>query len=217
MTQQNYISKSDLKNVRNIWAVGRNYAAHAQELGNTVPGKPLFFLKSGACIQTDDQLTWPAWALDVHHEIELAFQVNDQFQISAWGIALDLTERALQAELKKQSHPWTLAKSFIGACPISDFRKDLNWELLQKATLELSINNQIRQKAPLKQMIFMPEVLLSFVKTHFPLQPQDLILTGTPAGVGPLKSGDQLLARVFCQDEIFLSGQWTVYQPTGHK
>lgn len=192
--------------IQNIWAVGRNYAEHAKEMGQAPTLKPMFFLKSGSCISEGDSFSLPAWAKEIHHEIELAFQVDQNLQISAWALALDLTERQLQSDAKKAGQPWTLAKSFKGACPLSPLITDLEWSNLKSLEIELKINGQIRQSGGLDQMIFKPADLLAFVKEHFPLTPGDLILTGTPAGVGPLKSGDLLEARV----GNLLSHQWRV-------
>lgn len=199
-----------IANVKNIWAVGRNYAAHAQELGNKVTEKPLIFLKSGSCAVVSQMLSWPAWAQDVHHEVELALLIGPQLEISAWGLSLDLTERKIQAELKTQGHPWTLAKSFIGACPLGDFRNDLKWESLVDAEISLSVNQKVRQSGTLNQMIFTPDVLLQYIKDHFPLESGDLILTGTPAGVGPLKSGDELRATLSLQGQVLLENHWKI-------
>lgn len=196
--------------IRNIWAVGRNYADHAHELGNTVPTSPLFFLKSGACLTQDNSIRLPNWALDCHFELELAFQVNSLLEIQSWGLAVDLTERKLQNELKSKGQPWTLAKSFIGACPLSELKSGRNWEQIRDLVLELKINGQTRQRAHVREMIFNPLVLLDFVKIHFPLCDQDLILTGTPAGVGSLQSGDFLEASLGSSSDHWLQHQWHV-------
>src|SRR5207253_2770887 len=108
--------------IRNIWAIGRNYAEHAKELGNEVPSEPLIFLKAGStAVFNTVEFAIPTWATDVHHEVELALKFNDQLKIDKAAVALDLTERSLQQKLKAKGSPWTLAKSFTNSCPLSDF------------------------------------------------------------------------------------------------
>ncbi|MCX7977860.1 MAG: fumarylacetoacetate hydrolase family protein [Bdellovibrionaceae bacterium] len=192
--------------IRNIWAVGRNYADHAKELGNSVPSSPLFFLKAGSCAVIGNEFSLPEWARDVHHELEIALQFGEDLEICSWGLALDLTERRLQSELKSRGEPWTLAKSFTGACPISSLLPWPKEGLPKDMELKLFVNGTIRQTGTLGQMIFSPAELVDFAKSHFPLCPGDLLLTGTPSGVGPLKKGDVLLA----QAGSLLLHQWSV-------
>lgn len=182
----------------NIWCVGRNYSEHAQELGNALPEEPLIFLKAGSCRTLGPTIHLPSWSKDVHHELEIAFQFNEDLNFSHVALALDLTERQRQAQLKAKGQPWTLAKSFTGACPMSDpmalaslggLQGVLNWDF------SLEVNGELRQKGRLSEMIFNLETLRIFVKSHFPVQPQDWLLTGTPAGVATLKNKDQLIAR----------------------
>src|SRR5688572_19799974 len=107
--------------IRNIWAVGRNYAEHAKELGNKAPLEPLIFLKAGSSAFFGAEISLPPWTQEVHHEIEMALQFGEDLNLISYGLALDLTERKIQNQLKANGHPWTLAKSFSNACPISRF------------------------------------------------------------------------------------------------
>ncbi len=182
----------------NIWCVGRNYADHARELGNSVPETPLIFLKAGSCLHKGPTFELPSWTQEVHHELEVAFQFDDQLELNCVALALDLTERHFQNQLKSKGQPWTLAKSFKGACPMSPSQslKDLgglaailDWEF------SLEVNDQVRQRGHLREMIYPLEVLTEYVKKHFPVSPSDWLLTGTPAGVAALKKGDRLLAK----------------------
>ncbi len=182
--------------IRNIWAVGRNYADHAKELGNEVPTEPMIFLKAGSCAFFGQEITLPAWTQEVHHEIELALKFDQNLEISHFGLALDLTERKLQNHLKSQGQPWTLAKSFTAACPLTQFHLVGHLNSLRNLPIALNINGQVRQLGSTQQMIFPLEKLVDFVKTHFPVCPDDLLLTGTPAGVGPLFRGDRLVAQL---------------------
>ncbi len=182
----------------NIWCVGRNYSEHAQELGNAIPETPLIFLKAGSCLVHSSIIELPKWTQEVHHELELAFQFNQELHLDKAALALDLTERQLQSQLKSKGQPWTLAKSFTGACPMSESKSlsDLRGlKTIYEWEFSLEVNGKIRQKARMGEMIFNLEILETYVKSRFPIAPMDWLLTGTPAGVAALKEGDQLVAR----------------------
>lgn len=193
--------------IQNIWAVGRNYADHAKELGNEVPTEPMLFLKAGssATLASKD-IHLPTWATEIHHEVELALQFDENLQIDEACIALDLTERNKQNQLKAKGHPWTLAKSFTGACPLSAFFPVSDLEELKNLEIILKINGDLRQNGNTAQMIFGYERLIEFVRQHFPVVPGDLLLTGTPAGVGPIRRGDVLEAEIVGK----MKHRWTV-------
>jgi acylpyruvate hydrolase len=183
--------------IQNIWCVGRNYAEHAKELGNEIPTEPLIFLKAGstATLSSKD-LHLPFWIEEVHHEVELALQFDENLQIDEACIALDLTDRAKQNSLKAKGQPWTLAKSFKEACPLSPFFPVNDLEELKNLDISLKIQGEIRQQGNTEQFIFGLERLLDFVRQHFPVVPGDLLLTGTPSGVGPIRRGDVLKAEI---------------------
>lgn len=183
--------------IRNIWAVGRNYADHAKELGNEVPTKPMIFLKAGSTASVNgNELILPEWATDVHHEVEIALKFSQFYHVVEGALALDLTERTLQNELKAKGHPWTLAKSFTGSCAVSSFFSMKNFDQFRDRRLRLWVNDELKQDGNTSQMIHSFENLIEYVKEHFPVCPGDLLLTGTPAGVGPIKSGDTLRAEL---------------------
>lgn len=183
--------------IQNVWAVGRNYAEHAKELGNEAPSEPMIFLKAGSTTTlAAKEIHLPSWTQEVHHEVELALRFDDNLQIEEACLALDLTERAKQNQLKAKGHPWTLAKSFKESCPLSPFFPVADLEELKKLDLVLKINGEIRQKGNTSQMIFSLEKLIDYVRRHFPVVPGDLLLTGTPSGVGPLQRGDHLEAEI---------------------
>lgn len=187
-----------------LWCVGRNYRDHAKELNNPVPLQPLIFTKSSSCLVFDQTIDLPAWAGEIHHECELAVQLGDQLKPQSLALALDLTARQVQEQLKKKGEPWALAKSFTGACPMSKpipFPQDFS-----SLTFEFYKNSKLVQKGFVGDMIFPLTELLSYLKNHFPLTAGDWILTGTPAGVGPLNAGDQLQAQIPGR----LEAQWTV-------
>ncbi len=179
--------------IRNIWAVGRNYKKHAEELGNSVPQTPLIFLKAGSCIQASkDSLVFPEWVKDLHFELEVALQLDASLQPSKIALAIDFTERTLQSQLKEKGHPWTLAKSFSGACTITEWKPLSDLKLLENVTFELKLNGKTRQKGHTGDMIFDAPTIVSYVKHHFPVCPRDVILTGTPEGVGSVEDSDIL-------------------------
>ena len=132
----------------------------------------------------------------MHHEIELALKFGPSLNILEGAVALDLTERHLQNELKKAGHPWTLAKSFSEACAVSAFFTIKNLDDLKDLPLRLWVGDELRQNGRTSQMIFDLPTLVDYVLSRFPVCPGDLLLTGTPAGVGPLRDGDQVKAQI---------------------
>lgn len=183
--------------IRNIWAIGRNYAEHVRELGNSVPTEPLIFLKAGSsAVLNASEFSLPGWCHDVHHEIELALRFDEHLKITQAAVALDLTERTLQGQLKAKGSPWTLAKSFTHSCPVSDFFAVSSLEELKNLDLLLNVNGEVRQFGNTRQMIFSLEQQIEYVLKHFPVCPGDLLLTGTPAGVGALRVGDEVEAEI---------------------
>lgn len=183
--------------IRNIWAVGRNYVEHAKELGNEVPTEPLVFLKAGSCASVGSEtIALPLGKTEIHHEVELGLEFDQELKIGRACIALDLTDREKQNLLKAKGQPWTLAKSFKGACPLSDFFKVENISELRSLDITLTVNGLIRQQGNTSQMIFPIERIIQFVIENFPVVPGDLLLTGTPSGVGPLQKGDLVEATI---------------------
>lgn len=175
-----------------IWCVGRNYRDHAIELGNPVPQRPLIFLKSQGCLTTSPEVML-SQVDEVHYEGEIALLLNTQLEVEAVTVALDLTDRTRQTEAKLKGEPWSLAKSFKNACPIGPWIPISDLADLQPTDeIQLQLNRTLRQRAPVSQMIFSPTIVLDYLKKHFPVQPQDIVLLGTPSGVGPLANGDRV-------------------------
>lgn len=175
--------------IQNIWAVGRNYSDHAKEMGQAVPEEPMIFLKAGSCA-IEKEFHLPAFSKDVHHEAEIAIQFDQNLKVSAATLALDLTARDIQAELKSKKHPWTLAKSFRESCPIGPFFPITSLQELESLEFTLHVNGELRQTGRTREMVFGFSELIKYVLERFPVQPGDLLLTGTPAGVAALKPGD---------------------------
>ena len=194
-----------------IICVGRNYADHIAELRNEVPAAPVIFLKpETALLQRGQPFFIPEFSQDIHHELELVLRVSrngrhidEQFAptyFDAVGLGIDFTARDLQTELKKKGLPWELAKAFDGSAPISPtFRPVAEIPDLANINFRLDINGTTRQTGNSGLMLYPFARIISFVSQYFTLKMGDLIFTGTPAGVGPVKIGDQL--------EGFLEGE----------
>ncbi|MCG6659808.1 fumarylacetoacetate hydrolase family protein [Halomonas campisalis] len=186
-----------------IVCIGRNYADHAQELDNPVPSEPLLFIKpSTSAVSLDAPLDAPFSQGEVHYEIELALLIGEELThattdeaeraIVGIGLGLDLTLRDVQTRLKEKGHPWEVAKAFDGACPLSPFlplSRVPNWNAL---SFELEINGELRQRGEGSDMLFPVPTLVAEMSRHFTLQPGDVVLTGTPSGVGELPRGARL-------------------------
>jgi 2-keto-4-pentenoate hydratase/2-oxohepta-3-ene-1,7-dioic acid hydratase in catechol pathway len=192
--------------IRNIWAVGRNYGEHAKELGNQVPssgGEPLIFLKAGStAVPNQGSFRLPHFTDDVHFEVELALRFGHDLTFDALTLAIDLTARDLQTKLKNQGHPWTLAKSFRDSCCLGDFvalseaREKADGFDLQALEFRLKVNGETRQVGHTQDMIHTAEKLRLYVTERFPVEAGDVLLTGTPQGVGKVNPGDHLIAEI---------------------
>lgn len=189
-----------------IVCIGRNYAAHAAELNNPVPSAPLLFIKpASAAVALQQPLHLPIGLGAVHHELELAILIGAPLRnataaevmpaIAGIGLALDLTLRDVQDQLKRDGHPWERAKAFDGAYPLSGFI-DARALDLQNLTLQLWRNGVLQQNGHTAQMVFTVVDLIAEISRSFSLQAGDVVSTGTPAGVGPLVSGDELIATL---------------------
>lgn len=177
----------------NVWAVGRNYSDHAKEMGASLPSKPMIFLKAGSTVlHTEDVALWRG-SQDIHHEIEIALRFGAgnraDLKFDAAALVLDLTARDLQAKLKADGHPWTLAKSFIASCPMGPTIEISNE--VPHFEFEFSVNGAVRQHGKTQDMVFGFEQLRRYCLECFPVQPGDWLLTGTPSGVGRLVPGDK--------------------------
>lgn len=138
-------------------------------------------------------------------------QIDSSARPIAWGLALDLTARAVQTQLKEKGSPWTLAKSFKGACPISSLLPWTSFEDFEACLFKFSKNQTVVQIGSPKNMLFPLKVLLAHLQEHFPLAPGDLILTGTPSGVGPIGKGDHLRGEIAAANgKVLLSATWDV-------
>ncbi|MDR3610978.1 MAG: fumarylacetoacetate hydrolase family protein [Ignavibacteriaceae bacterium] len=197
-----------------IVCVGRNYTDHIAELGNEVPEKPLLFLKpSSAVIYSGEEIIYPGFSAEMHHEVELVLLIGKDLKnaderesiegIAGYGVGLDMTLRDIQNELKKKGHPWTMAKCFDTSAVLSDFVSSRDYKLTLGEEISLSINGNIRQKDKLSLMIFTPVQLIQYISSVMQLERGDLIFTGTPSGVGKVSKGDKLKAEIKGVAELF--------------
>jgi acylpyruvate hydrolase len=191
-----------------IFAIGRNYAEHIKELNNERPDEPVIFTKPDtAVIRNNSPFYYPEFSKDVHHEVELVLRISkegkniqDKFAskyYDAIGVGIDFTARDLQQKAKEKGLPWDIAKGFNGSAPISDkFLLVSDFKDLRNINFSLSINNEVRQQGNTSLMLFNFDYIISYLSKFFTLRTGDLIFTGTPKGVGPVKVGDRLAAYI---------------------
>lgn len=189
--------------VGKILCVGRNYRAHAAEMGADIPKIPVLFLKpSTALVDPENPIRLPGFSSDVHHEVEMVAMIGMEGRdipvadamdyVSAYGVGLDLTARDVQAEAKKKGLPWSVAKGFDCAAPLSRLVRSDEVKDPHDLELVLRVNGEVRQQSSTSNMIFRIEEIVAYASTIFTLQCGDLIFTGTPEGVGPIVPGDRL-------------------------
>ncbi len=190
-----------------IVCIGRNYVAHIEELGNEVPEDMVVFLKPNSAITNTLQASFGDPSPEpVHYEGELCFSIA-KGQLAAVGFGLDLTLRELQSRLKAKGLPWERAKAFNGAALFSDF-VPLPDNGTEGLGLELGINGELRQRGDTSLMLYPPQVILEQISRFISLEDGDILMTGTPAGVGEVKSGEQFLGRVLSGDKVLVQAQW---------
>ncbi|PMJ98714.1 fumarylacetoacetate hydrolase family protein [Vibrio sp. 10N.261.55.A7] len=196
-----------------IICIGRNYLEHIHELNNAIPDEMVVFNKPNSAI-THRLLSSVARcgglslsdSETIHYETEICFVIK-KGQIDAVGLGLDLTKRALQSQLKNKGLPWERAKSFDASAVFSRFVsiRDINLHDLQ---MELFINSMRVQCGGVKEMIYSPSMILSELKTYTTLCDGDVVMTGTPKGVGEVHQGDSFLARLKCADKTLIEIEW---------
>lgn len=195
-----------------IICIGKNYLDHAKELGDVVPEMPVLFLKppsvSRSLAKKGDsiEVELPVSRGSIHHECEIVVRLNAAKEIDAVTLGLDLTLRDLQAQLKKNGHPWEISKVFNGSAiigpwiPLAQFTDYLNQEF------SFSINGQIRQKGKGADMRLLPLECLRYAHEYFPINAGDVIFTGTPAGVGPVQPGE--VSELRWNSELLFTVKW---------
>jgi len=190
-----------------IICVGRNYSAHANELNNPVPKEPVIFLKPDtALIPKRLPFFYPSFSKDVHYETEVVVKINrvgkhisKEFAHKYYDqltVGIDFTARDLQKKLKEKGLPWEKAKAFDGSAPIGSFINTKEYKNINDIGFSLKINGKERQLGNTSNMLFPIDSLIAYVSQFFTLKIGDLIFTGTPEGVGPIKIGDHLEAFI---------------------
>lgn len=191
--------------VRRIFCVGRNYSAHVAEMGGDEREPPFFFLKPADTVvdagaETGATIPYPPETDNFHHEIELVVAIGaggrnipeDRVRDHIWGAAtgVDLTRRDLQLAARDKGRPWDMGKGFDRSAPVAPLRRLGPETALDEGRIWLSVNGEIRQEADLSQMIWSVAEHVSILSRSVALAPGDLVMTGTPAGVGPIVAGD---------------------------
>jgi len=190
-----------------IICIGRNYTEHAKELNNPVPEKPVFFMKpDSALLLKNRHFFIPEFSNDVHHEIELVVRINrlgkhieKQFAHRYYneiGLGVDFTARDIQKECKAKGLPWEISKAFDHSAVLSNFKKKSELGNLTNLNFELLKNNKVVQSGNSGDMLFQIDELIEYLSQYVTLKIGDLIYTGTPAGVGPVKINDHLIGKL---------------------
>lgn len=188
-----------------IIAIGRNYAAHAKELNNAIPTKPIIFLKPDTAVLKDNKPFYiPDFSSDIHYELEVVLKIckegkhiAEKFAGNYYdevGLGIDFTARDIQTQHKEKGLPWELAKAFDHSAAISTFLPKADFADMYDLNFELQINKETRQKGHTANLLFSFEKIIAFVSQYITLKKGDLIFTGTPEGVGQVKQGDHLEA-----------------------
>jgi len=187
-----------------IVCIGRNYVEHIAELGNEIPDDMVVFNKPNSAISTD---LLSHHQEQLHYEGELCFVVNNG-KFSAVGFGLDLTKRALQNKLKSKGLPWERAKGFNGAAVFSEFVSISPEDINDTLTLELTIDDSVIQTGGVKLMMYKPDEILAELETYTELNDGDIVMTGTPEGVGAISKGALFRGRVFNNNKELVSVSW---------
>jgi fumarylpyruvate hydrolase len=193
--------------VHRVYCIGRNYADHAVEMGHDpTRDPPFFFLKSPDNLDVSGTFPYPPESRDVHHEVELAVALGrggDCIPVAeapacvyGYAVSLDMTRRDLQAEAKKLARPWEIAKAFERSAPIGPIVPAADTGPLDRGPVTLAVSGTVRQAGDLAQMIWTVPEIIAHLSRFFTLAPGDVILTGTPAGVGAVVPGDVMEARI---------------------
>jgi len=193
--------------VRRIYCIGRNYADHAIEMGHD-PNKepPFFFQKNAQNVDTSGTFPYPPQTSDVHHEMELVVALksggadilleNALEHVYGYGLGLDMTRRDLQGEAKKLGRPWEVGKSFEKSAPMSELVPASETGHLDQGRICLKVNGEIKQDGDLNQMIWKVPEMIAYLSRFYDIAGGDLIMSGTPAGVGPIQRGDKMECEI---------------------
>jgi acylpyruvate hydrolase len=196
-----------------ILCIGRNYKAHVKELANELPQEPVFFLKpESALLKSNKPVYIPDFTQELHYELELVVRIckvgkciKEKFAHTYWdeiGLGIDFTARDLQRKQAEKGLPWEIAKAFDNSAPISRFIKKSEFPDLENINFRLDLNGTAVQNGCSANMIFKIDTIIAYLSRFFTLKHGDMIFTGTPAGVGPVKIGD--LLEAYLEDKKLL-------------
>ncbi|MDP2119158.1 MAG: fumarylacetoacetate hydrolase family protein [Hoeflea sp.] len=193
--------------VRRIYCIGRNYAAHAIEMGHD-PNResPFFFQKNPDNLDGSGEFPYPPHSSDVHHEVELVVALKTGGtnipvesaldHVFGYAVSLDMTRRDLQGEAKKAGRPWEIGKAFERSAPVGPLKPVSAVGHPDHGRIELKVNGNVAQEGDMNQMIWKVPEMISYLSEYFELAPGDIIMSGTPSGVGPVNRGDKMEASI---------------------
>ncbi len=191
-----------------LWCSIRTFAKHAQELGNEQPAEPVFFVKPNNCLQRSGPIKVSTHPGSVHHEVECVIRLGNDLTPEAIAVGLDLTDRAVQSQLRAAQLPWSKGKCFAGSGVVGgfhlyngDFDELCNGNFL----LKLAVNNEIRQFTNLSAISITPKQQITSLTSWAPVMPGDYLFTGTPEGVAELFPGDRVCATLETSDGVIIS------------
>lgn len=188
-----------------VFCIGRNYTEHIAELNNETPDEMVFFIKPNSSIS--DSLIFPKGNKSCHYEAEISFLINEG-EIIAVGFGLDLTLREVQSKLKAKGLPWERAKSFDNAAVFSEF-KSFNGDI-NNLSIQLFINDELKQDGNVTQMINKPDDIIKEANTFLSFENGDILMSGTPKGVGEFNIGDKFLGKILYKDEVLIKKEFEV-------
>jgi fumarylpyruvate hydrolase len=208
--------KDELFPVRRIYCIGRNYADHAIEMGHDPDREPpFFFQKNPNNVDTSGKFPYPPKTNDVHFEIEMIVALKSGGRnitladalnhVYGYGIGLDMTRRDLQGQMKKMGRPWEIGKAFENSAPMGPILPAATIGHPDRGRIELTVNGEQRQLGDLNQMIWKVPEMISYLSEYYEIAAGDLIMSGTPAGVGPVAKGDVMVGSVEGIGEITVS------------
>ncbi len=187
-----------------VVCIGRNYTEHIAELNNETPEEPVFFFKPNSSIS--DELIFPKGANSCHYEAEISFLIEEN-KISAVAFGLDLTLRDVQSKLKTKGLPWERAKCFDNSAVFSEF---VYFDDLDSLEVELLINGKLKQKGGIELMIHKPYEIINNLLEFSSFEDGDILMTGTPKGVGEFKKDDIFIGKILCNEKVILEKRFKV-------
>ena len=200
--------------VHRIYCVGRNYAAHAREMGADPEREPPFFFSkpADALVPNGAAIPYPSRTSDLHHEVELVVAIgkggrdiaagNAEDHVFGYAVGNDLTRRDLQHAAKEKGRPWDTAKGFDRSAPLSDLFPAERYGHPRRGEIRLAVDGELRQQADIADMTWSVPEIIAELSTLFELRPGDLVFTGTPAGVGPVRSGQTMIGYIEGLEEL---------------